>query len=242
MPPALRSPGLAAPIPPSRRFHVAPTSPQRCRSAVLQRRPHAVSTPQQRRRNASATPHLRSPHCRPHAVPADPARSSHAALKPAERHLHAARKPLAHCRNAATTPRRHSHAALTPPSRRRPLLNAALTQLSSRLNACPPSRCSHTTRTHRHHTQSSRRCMQVSHRSCAALAPLHAAAHCPHAPFLMLLHAALAPLYAALASPSRIPHAAARRCSLSPRLPPHIHLIIRLHTAATLPLQQPSRS
>ena len=63
---------------------------------------------------------------------------------------------------------------------------------------------------------------------------------------LMPLHAALAPLYAALTPSSRLPHVAARRCSLSsgllpptPPPPPPLHLVKRHHTTTTPPSRRP---
>ena len=109
----------------------------------------AAPVPPPRRSNVVPTPPSRRPR-----GPSPVARSSHATLKPAERLLYAARTLLAHRRKtAATPPSRHPHAAPAP-------LNAALTPLSSRLNASPPSRCP----AHRSHTTPAH----------AALAQLHA--------------------------------------------------------------------
>ena len=150
---------------PQHRLHTAPTLPPHSSNPLLLR-PHAAPT---------------QPPCHLHAAPKSPQRRPSA---PATPH-HAVSIPQQRRRNAAATWQRYPHAALTPPppaarsshaaiTPAECLLHAARTPLAHRCNAAttPPSRrC----------TQASRRCMQPSHSRRAALTPLHAAAHCPHA-------------------------------------------------------------
>ena len=127
----------------------------------------------------------------------------YAALSPLPRRPHAAH--WQHCCNASPTQSPHRHNAAASPPKRHP--HAALT---------PPSRCPGPTARSSHaaltqaerllHAAGTARTLQQRRSNAAATPPA--------------LHTALPPLHVALTQQSCLPHAAARSCSLSPRLPP----------------------